>query len=82
MIEHGVSGLPDLARLRRSEATFDRIARAGVPAMQVLRRVDPRTDAFPFAAPDYAEGGRLATRHLIEGGARRIAFAGGSRTGP
>jgi LacI family transcriptional regulator len=45
--------------------------------MQVLRRVSPRTDLFPFAAPDYAEGGRLAARHLIDAGARRIAFVGG-----
>ena len=45
--------------------------------MQVLRQVDPRTELFPFAAPDYATGGRLAARHLIAQGARRIAFVGG-----
>ncbi len=78
MIEHGVSalmispayggGAPDL---------FERIAQAGIPAMQVLRQVEARTELFPFAAPDYAVGGRMAVDHLIAQGARRIAFVGG-----
>jgi hypothetical protein len=45
--------------------------------MQVLRRMDPRTDRFPFSSFDYAAGSAEATRHLISTGARRIAFVGG-----
>ena len=77
MIEHGVSALIVSPAYGGGETGFDAIARAGLPAMQVLRRVDGRTDLFPFAAPDYPAGSRLATEHLIEEGARRIAFVGG-----
>ncbi len=77
MIEHGVSGLVISPAYGEEAATFGPLERAGIPAMQVLRRVDPRTDLFPFAAPDYATGGRLATEHLLGRGARRIAFVGG-----
>ncbi len=77
MVEHGVSALIISPAYGEEAATFDILARTGRPAMQVLRRVDPRTDLFPFAAPDYAEGSRLATRHLLDSGARGIAFVGG-----
>lgn len=77
MIEHGVSGLIISPVYGDEEATFGQLMRAGIPAMQVLRKVSPRTDLFPFASPDYAAGGRLATEHLIASGARRIAFVGG-----
>jgi LacI family transcriptional regulator len=77
MIEHGVSGLILSPAYGDETATFGLLERAGIPAMQVLRKVSPRTDLFPFAAPDYAAGGRLAAEHLIATGARRIAFAGG-----
>jgi LacI family transcriptional regulator len=77
MIEHGISGLIISPVYGDEEASFGQLARAGIPAMQVLRKVSPRTDLFPFASPDYAAGGRLATEHLIAAGARRIAFVGG-----
>lgn len=77
MVQHGVSALIISPAYGDEAATFDVLARAGLPSMQVLRRVDPRTDLFPFAAPDYAEGSRLATRHLIGAGATGIAFVGG-----
>lgn len=77
MIEHGVSALVISPAYGGEAATFDAIARAGIPAMQVLRNVEQRTDLFPFAAPDYGEGSRLATEHLLTAGARRIAFVGG-----
>lgn len=77
MLEHGVSALVLSPAYGATAATFDAIARAGVPAMQVLRRADPRTALFPFAAPDYVTGGRLAAEHLIGQGARAIAFVGG-----
>lgn len=76
MIEHGVAALILSPAYGDEEATFGAIARAGVPAMQVLRQVVP-TDRFPFAAPDYERGSRLATQHLLDKGARRIAFVGG-----
>lgn len=77
MIEHGVSGLIICPAYGGSTATFDAIARAGIPAMQMLRCVDDRLDLFPFTAPDYVAGSRAATSHLIDQGARRIAFVGG-----
>ncbi|MFC2969215.1 LacI family DNA-binding transcriptional regulator [Acidimangrovimonas pyrenivorans] len=77
MIEHGVSGIVISPAYGEEDATFETIARAGLPALQVLRRCDSRTDLFPFASFDYARGGRLAAAHLIAAGARRIAFVGG-----
>ncbi|GAB1362575.1 LacI family DNA-binding transcriptional regulator [Rhodobacter sp.] len=77
MIEHGVSALILSSAYGAVEPGFEMIARAGIPAVQVLRRVHPDTALFPFASPDGAEGGRLATRHLLDRGARRIAFVGG-----
>lgn len=77
MIEHGVSALILSPAYGDEEVTFGLIERAGIPALQVLRKVSDRTDLFPFAAPDYAQGSRLAAAHLIAAGARRIAFVGG-----
>jgi LacI family transcriptional regulator len=76
MLEHGVSALIVSPAYGDEAATFDAIARANVPALQVLRQV-VATDRFPFAAPDYPTGSRLATEHLLAEGARRIAFVGG-----
>lgn len=76
MIEHGVAGLILSPAYDDEAATFDPIARAGIPALQVLRRVVP-TDRFPFATPDYEHGSRLAAEHLRSLGARRIGFIGG-----
>ena len=77
LIEHGVSAFVICPSYDDSGQAMEAIARAGLPAMQVFRQVDDRTDLFPFAAPDYAESGRVATRHLLEQGAQRIAFVGG-----
>jgi LacI family transcriptional regulator len=77
MVEHGVSAFIISSVYGEVAAGFDAILRAGLPAMQVLRKVDPRTDRLPFAAPDYVMGGRIATRHLLEQGTRRVAFVGG-----
>lgn len=77
MIEHGVSALIISPAYGGDGAAFDAIERAGIPAMQVLRKVDGRTARFPFAAPDYGAGGRMATEHLLATGVRRIAFVGG-----
>jgi LacI family transcriptional regulator len=77
MIEHGVSGFIISPAYGDEAGTFGPLERAGLPALQVLRKVSARTDLFPFAAPDYAAGGRLAAEHLVAEGARRIVFAGG-----
>jgi LacI family transcriptional regulator len=82
MIEHGVSAFLVSPTYGGETAIFDRIERAGIPAMQVLRMLDDRTNVFPFASPDYATGGRLAARHLTGLGARRIAFVGGLEDRP
>lgn len=76
MLGHGVSALIVSPAYGGEEESFGAIARAGVPALQVLRQVVDGA-RFPFAAPDYAEGSRLAARHLVATGARRIAFLGG-----
>jgi LacI family transcriptional regulator len=75
MLEHGVSALI-VSPAYGDETAFDAIARANVPTLQVLRQVVP-TARFPFAAPDYPTGSRLATEHLLHEGARHIAFVGG-----
>ncbi|PZF75372.1 LacI family transcriptional regulator [Aestuariivirga litoralis] len=77
MLEHGVSALIISPAYGDGDTAFEMIERAGVPAMQVLRKVNPRTERFPFAAPDYMAGGLLAARHLLAEGCRRIAFVGG-----
>ncbi len=77
MIEHGVSALIICPAYGDTFATFDALARGGIPALQMLRQVDGRLDLFPLIAPDYLAGSRAATRHLIAAGARRIAFVGG-----
>ncbi|SPH17198.1 Maltose regulon regulatory protein MalI [Defluviimonas aquaemixtae] len=77
MIEHGVSAFIISPAYGEESATFGAIERAAIPAMQVLRGVEPRRELFPFAAPDYVAGSRLATEHLVRAGARRVAFVGG-----
>ncbi|MFM7336315.1 MAG: LacI family DNA-binding transcriptional regulator [Tabrizicola sp.] len=75
MLEHGVSALI-VSPAYGDDTAFDAIARANVPALQVLRQV-VATTRFPFAAPDYPTGSRLATEHLLAQGAKNIAFVGG-----
>ena len=77
MLEHGVAALILSPAYGEVEATFDAIARANVPTLQVLRRAVPDVARFPFSVPDYRTGSRLATDHLLASGARRIAFLGG-----
>jgi len=77
MIEHGVSAFVISPTYGNGPDTFDQIARAGVPCLQVLRKADDRLDLFPFASFDYASGSAAAARHLFDVGAKRIAFVGG-----
>jgi len=82
MLEHDVSALLISPNYGGDGLIFDAIARSQKPLMQVLRCVDNRTDQFPFFSMDYETGGRLATEHLLECGARKIAFVGGIEDGP
>ena len=77
MIEHGVSGILISPSYDDEGIAFDMLARSNVPTMQVLRHVDDRTDIFPLAAPDNHRGGILACQHLVDVGAKKIAFVGG-----
>ena len=77
MVEHGVSALIMSPAYGDDGAVFERIARAGIPALQVLRMANADTTRFPFASLDYEAGSLAAARHLIETGARNIAFVGG-----
>lgn len=82
MIEHGVSALVISPAYGSEEFTFGPLVKAGIPAVQVLRQAERRTDLFPFSSFAYANGSRDAVRHLIAGGARRIAFVGGLEDRP
>lgn len=77
MLEHDVSALLVSPCYGKTQSTFDAIARAQIPAMQVLRQVDTRADKFPFYSMDYQTGSQLAVQHLLDQGLRDIAFIGG-----
>jgi LacI family transcriptional regulator len=82
MIEHGVSAIVISPTYGSEELTFGPLFKAGIPTLQVLRQVDTRTDLFPFSSLAYPDGSREAAQHLIETGARRIAFVGGLEERP
>ncbi|MBO6895507.1 MAG: LacI family DNA-binding transcriptional regulator [Roseibium sp.] len=82
MIEHGVSAFVISPAYSDDDGAFNRIERAGIPTLQVLRKQDDRTDIFPFASHNYDTGGALATEHLIEKGCKKIAFVGGLKDRP
>ena len=77
MIEHGVSAILISPTYGNEEFTFGPLVKARIPALQVLRQVDPRTELFPFCSFAYPDGSRQAARHLVDQGARTIAFVGG-----
>ena len=77
MVEHGVSALIISPAYGDDGAAFQRIERAGLPALQVLRMASPDTARFPFASLDYESGSLDAARHLAASGATKIAFVGG-----
>ena len=58
-------------------ATFGPMARAGIPAMQVLRQVDAHRPVSLCRARLSRPAVALATDHLLRPGARHIAFVGG-----
>jgi LacI family transcriptional regulator len=76
MIEHGVAGMILSPAFGDVGPTLKRIAKAGQPAMQVLRQVAPEGE-LPFMAPDYRAGGRAAAEHVLSRGVTRVGFVGG-----
>lgn len=77
LIEHGVSGFVISPAYGGNDHPFAAIERAGLPAIQVFRQVEPCGTTFPFIAPDYAHGSRVATEHLLTGLRGKVAFVGG-----
>ncbi|VAW22864.1 Transcriptional regulator, LacI family [hydrothermal vent metagenome] len=77
MLEHGISALMIAPSYGGDIGLFDDIVRAAIPTLQVLRKVDQRTELFPFFSMDYERGSFLAAQHLVERGAKNIAFVGG-----
>jgi len=77
LIEHGVSGFVISPAYGDETRPFQSLERAGIPAIQVFRKIDHQGHLFPFVAPDYQLGSRLATQHLLDGSPGQIAFVGG-----
>lgn len=77
MIEHGVSALVISPAYGDAQTLLDQLERAQVPTLQVLRQIETSGAHLPFASLDYASGSALATQHLVDQGARKIAFFGG-----
>ena len=77
LMEHGVSGFIISPAYGDQHHPLEAVARANKPAIQVFRKVDDRGDLFPFLAPDYQFGSRIATEHLFDRGCTRVGFVGG-----
>lgn len=82
MIEHDISALVISPAYGDFRGLLDLLQRAGTPVLQVLRQIDPNNHTLPFASLDYATGSALATQHLVDAGAKRIAFFGGAEQAP
>ncbi len=67
-----------IAPLEDQPESIERFRNRGVPVVLVDRR--DRTGNFSSVWLDDAEGGRLAVNHLVQGGARHVAFMGGPLT--
>lgn len=75
MMEHRVDGIICCIPMEESRANYARVLRQDLP----LVFLGDTIDSFPaasFVAWDSGEAARLAVRHLIETGRRRIAFIG------
>jgi DNA-binding LacI/PurR family transcriptional regulator len=59
-------------------SSLERLASAGVPTVLL----DSQGEGVPCVVTDDVEGGRLATRHLLDLGHRRIAFLGDDPANP
>ncbi|QAB18923.1 LacI family transcriptional regulator [Leucobacter muris] len=72
--EHRVAGVL-ISPVRTELTQLHRLRDAGIPVVLVDRGTSDRS--FSSVSVDDVEGGRIAARHLIEAGRRRIAFVGG-----
>jgi LacI family transcriptional regulator len=70
LLEHRVAGIVFLAYISRTDQLEEALRRAGVP-IAFLGLSEQWGDSV---GPQDAQGGRLATQHLIELGHRRIAY--------
>ncbi|WP_299655493.1 LacI family DNA-binding transcriptional regulator [uncultured Tateyamaria sp.] len=77
LVEHGVSGFIISPSYGGTQETLAVLEASNTPTIQVFRSLTSGDPKFPFVAPDYDLGGRLATEHLLEMGCKRIAFMGG-----
>lgn len=76
MIEHRLDGVILSAADQTAARDLDVLKRSGVPVVLVTRRVlDLSSD---YAGPDNTTAGRLIADHLVQRGARSLAFLGGS----
>jgi len=81
MIEHEIAGLLISPCYGGNGKIFNEILQFNKPVLQVLRCID-KSKQIPFFSMDYHNGGKLATKHLIERGAQKIAFVGGNENNP
>lgn len=78
--EHGIGGLIIFPASATTPDFLEGIAAGGTPICVVVRR--PHDADVDYVGPDNRQAGRIATRHLIERGHRRIAFLGGEAHSP
>ncbi|WP_018387572.1 LacI family DNA-binding transcriptional regulator [Ancylobacter sp. FA202] len=78
--EHGIGGLIIFPASQTKPEFLERIAAGGTPICVAIRR--PPDADVDYVGPDNRLAGRIATRHLIELGHRRIAFLGGEAKSP
>lgn len=75
--EHRVAGVL-ISPVHTDLRQLNTLRSMGIPVVLVDR--GSRDRSFPSVSVDDVEGGRIAARHLLEGGRRRIAFVGGPRS--
>lgn len=78
--EHGIGGLIIFPASETKPEFLERIAAGGTPICVAVRR--PPDADVDYVGPDNRLAGRMATRHLIELGHKRIAFIGGGVQSP
>ena len=80
MLEHGVDALMIAPCYGGDGAGFQAALKSGIPVLQVLRQHETLGQQAPFCSMDYRDGSLQAAQHLIDSGAKEIAFVGGDET--
>lgn len=78
--EHGIGGLIIFPASETKPEFLERIAAGGTPICVAVRR--PPDADVDYVGPDNRLAGRMATRHLIDLGHKRIAFLSGEAHSP